>query len=101
MVRTNRVLNCTDALMIFSGGSLEAPLTNAVTLSANNKVTAPPGVGMTINPTNGVFSGFFRVPGINRTNRFAGVVLQNVNFAAGYFLEPSASGHVRFQPVVP
>jgi cyclophilin family peptidyl-prolyl cis-trans isomerase len=94
---TNRVLALTNAVVTFSGANLPAPITNQLLLTATNRFVnqTPYPMALMLNTTNGVVSGWFKLPGIAKTNVFGGVLLQEQNRAEGYFLGTNASG--RFQ----
>jgi hypothetical protein len=93
-----RVIDCTNALLILSGADFAAPITNQMTLTANNRVLngGPYNVSMTIVRTNGTFSGSIALP--TRTNTFRGAFLQQHNIGLGYFLGSNYIGEVRFEP---
>ncbi|HKP36126.1 MAG TPA: S8 family serine peptidase [Pyrinomonadaceae bacterium] len=93
-----RVINCTNALLIFNGADFATPITNNIVLNANNTVQnlGPQNVSMSIVVTNGTFSGSLMRPA--RTNTFRGVFLQEQNIGLGYFLGSNYIGEVRFEP---
>jgi hypothetical protein len=95
-VSTNRVLDLTNGEVIFSGGNLLTPLTNAVLWTATNRVlnqgTNP--MFLTLSLTNGYLSGWFKVPGVKQTNQFKGVLLPQQNRGDGYFLGTNQSGRL-------
>jgi hypothetical protein len=98
---TNRVINLTNGVVVFEGGNLSAPFTNLVMLTVSNKfVDLSPSnrLSMTLMVSNGVLSGSVKVPGTTRTNKFNGVLLQNQNIGAGYFLGTNQSGGVWLGP---
>ena len=99
-VKTNRVLALTNGVMVFSGGNLAMPVTNEVLLTATNRflnLSANP-MAVTVNTNNGYLSGWFKVPGLGKTNQFNGVLLQEQNGADGYFLGTNQSGRVQLWP---
>jgi subtilisin family serine protease len=98
---TNRVIDCTNALLILSGADFVDPLTNQMTLRANNTVVnvGPHNASMKIVPTNGTFTGSVIVA--TRTNTFQGVFLQQQNIGLGYFFGSNYVGEVRFEPALP
>ena len=96
------VLDLTNGVIVFSGGDLAVPVSNEVLLTATNQFVnlGPNPMALTLNPTNGVLSGWFTVPGVAKTNRFNGVLLQQgYNEADGYFLGTSQSGQMLLMPV--
>jgi len=93
-----RVINCTNALLIFRGADFATPITNRMLLNANNTVQnlGPENVAMKIVLTNGTFSGTIVRP--PRTNNFLGVFLQQQNIGLGYCVGSNYIGEVRFEP---
>jgi hypothetical protein len=94
------VLDFSAGEVIFTGGNLDAPLTNQVVLGANNIVTNLSSTPLTfkINVSNGQFDGNFTAPGATKSTSFKGVILQGQNFGAGFFLGTNQSGTVFFGP---
>ena len=89
-----------SGLMVFNGGNLAAPVINEVLLTTANQfsnLSANP-MAVTVNLTNGYLSGWFKVPESGQTNQFKGVLLQNENVGAGYFLGTNQSGRVLLVP---
>jgi hypothetical protein len=98
---TNRVIELTNGVVIFEGGNLVVPLTNAVMLTPTNKVidlSLTNRLSLSLTVSNGTFAGSVREPGLTRSNSFKGVLLQNENSGYGYFLETNRSGRVLFWP---
>lgn len=93
-----RVINCTNALLVFNGADFATPITNQMVLNANNTLQnlGPENVAMKIVVTNGTFSGSLMRPA--RTNTFSGVFLQQQNIGLGYFIGSNYIGEVRFEP---
>jgi hypothetical protein len=86
------LLSFSSGTVILSGGNLTAPITNAVTISAN-VITVDPsatnGLSLTIVPSTGEITGSFT----DHTNSIHGVILQNTtNAARGYFMGTSEGG---------
>jgi hypothetical protein len=82
--------------VILSGGDLAAPLTNAMTLSANGRFAAS-GSGiadltLSLNPANGAIKGGFADPNAKGTTPIKGVVFEVQTNAAGFFLNAGGSG---------
>ncbi len=98
---TNRVIELTNGVVIFAGGKLGVPLTNAVMLTASNKVidlSLTNKLNLLLKVSNGTFTGGVTEPGLMRSNLFRGVLLQDENGGYGYFLETNRSGQVLFWP---
>lgn len=97
---TNRVLSCTNALIIISGGNLPTSITNRLVFDAANAVSNLDTnvVSLSINPANGQFHGVFNAPGIlNR--KYSGALLQKQKSGAGYFLGTNESGRLQILAV--
>jgi hypothetical protein len=98
---TSRVIALTNGVMVFEGGNLTGPLTNAVMLTATNKVidlSLTNKLSLSLTVSNGTFAGSVREPGLTRSNSFKGVLLQDQNSGYGYFLETNRSGRVLLWP---
>jgi len=98
---SNRVIRMDYGQVIATDGNLPAPLVNIVRLSPTSTITTDSATGfkMTLNRTNGVFSGSFQIPGTTTTRSFYGSLLQNRDVGFGYFLGTDQSGGIRFVPV--
>jgi hypothetical protein len=94
--RGTPVLNLSAADLVFNGGGLSAPITNAVTLAANNRITSA-SVRMAINPSSGTLNGMAAISAAARPTRFSGVVEQKRNLARGYFLGATQNGSIRLE----
>lgn len=96
----NKVLNLTAANVVFSGASLPTPLTNGVTLGANNKVAvASPNTNkltLLLRLPAGSLSGSMSLPRVKKPILYKGVLVQSQNAGFGYFLEEGKSGLVSF-----
>lgn len=94
----------TDALLVLSGGDLTEPFTNSIFLKTNTSFQViKPAVNelkASLNKNSGLISGSFRHPAnTNTTTKWAGVMLQDYNYGAGYFLGVDAGGVVELAPV--
>ncbi len=89
------VLSLSNGSLIFSGGGLTHPWTNAITLGSNNKVTAPSQIklSLNINTSSGLFKGQ-ALSEMGRVLSFQGVVLEKANIGVGYFLNNGECGQV-------
>jgi hypothetical protein len=96
---TNRILNLTEADVVFTGGNLPEAYTNEVDLGFSSKVTNnTPAIRLSftfILPT-GLFKGNFTPPGAAKAFPFGGAVLQRATNASGYFSGTNQSGRVSF-----
>ena len=91
------ILTSTNALLILSGGALDQPLTNSISLGPNGRVVnQQAGVNLTLSftPGTGLFHGHIAGPGVPGTVPLNGVALQEENSALGYFLGTTQSGAV-------
>jgi len=95
---TNRVINVTNASVLFSGGNLTADFANDVTLSLDNKVlnTSSNMLTLTIQKPNGLFTGSVTPPGAASSVPFKGAVLQKQDKGAGFCLGTNLTGRVKF-----
>ncbi len=97
---TNKpLLDLTNGQVTLDGGNLLLPITNQITLSANNTITltaAPENtnkLALVITTKTGLISGSFQNPtNAKQSIKVKGVLLQNQTNAAGYFLGPNQSG---------
>jgi len=88
----------TNGIVAFSGGELAADIVNPITLDNQNRVInfGTNAMNLFFSITNGFFHG--NVTDSSSTQfPFRGVVLQNENRGAGYFLGPTQSGEVLVQ----
>jgi hypothetical protein len=95
----NNVLNFTDGNLVLNGGDLSESISDPISLTSNrvtdlngNKLT------LTFSLTSGTFTGRIVPPGSSKSLLFRGVVLQNQNVAAGFFLGTDQSGQVLLGP---
>jgi uncharacterized repeat protein (TIGR03803 family) len=90
----------TNAAIVFSGGDLTESIFNPITLDAMNHVSSEGGNPMMMSVTlgNGLFQGSVTDTNSMQKFLFKGVVLQNQDSAAGYFLGPTLSGEVLLSP---
>jgi hypothetical protein len=93
-----RVIDVTNAVVVFDGGNLSGPFTNNVRLLRNNVITnkSPNNLTMSINVQNGLFVGSVVPPGTDHTNSFKGALLQDLDAGYGFFLGTDQSGSVFF-----
>lgn len=95
------LLQFTTGSIILSGGNLTRPLTNRVTLQANNTFTiaaAPNALTLSVSLASGQLTGNFIHPVTRQSTPIRGVVLQDENSARGFFLGSSQSGLFVLQP---
>jgi hypothetical protein len=96
-----RVIDLTNGVIVFEGGNLGVPFTNAVTFTSSSKVidvSATNKLTLTLTPGSGTFSGSVRESGLSKSNLFKGVVLQDEATGYGYFPETNRSGRLLFRP---
>jgi hypothetical protein len=84
-----------------SGGNLSAPLTNAVTLRPNGKLTDLGGgienLKFSLTTKTGLFKGKFTHPGLEKTVSYSGVLDQLQELGGGYFIGSDQGGLVRLE----
>ncbi len=94
------LLNFSSGVVTFSGGNLTENIVCAVTLETNNKVIdlSSNGLKLSLKSPQGLFKGSVVDPATGKPIRFNGVLLQEQNFGAGFFLGTDLSGQVLFGP---
>jgi hypothetical protein len=95
----HRALNFKKGLVVFSGGGLSTPFTNAVTLSTGGHVadTTKFRLGFQLDRFTGQFTGSAALPGLKGSVPLRGAVFQApLNQGYGYFLHDGQSGAVQF-----
>lgn len=102
-VRTNPVLGWTNGVVIFQGGKLNSPFTNAVLVNAKSAVMNVSGdrLALKFQLSSGRFSGWVKEPLTGERISFMGVVLQNESGGFGYFPDAPLSGQVLLGPASP
>ena len=102
-VRTNPLLDWTNGAVIFQGGKLSSPFTNAIVLSAKNTVVnlGDNQLTLKIESSSGRFNGFAQDPLTGDPISFTGVILQKENQGLGYFPDAPLSGQVLLEPAAP
>jgi hypothetical protein len=102
-VRANPVLDWSNGVVIFQGGKLTAPFTNAVILNAKSKVANLSNNKLTlkINLDSGRFNGSANEPSTGDGISFNGVLLQKQNIGLGFFPDAPLSGQVFLGPTPP
>jgi subtilisin family serine protease len=98
-VRGAPVLAWSAGQLILSGGEFAEPITNSITLTSANKIlnNGPHVQQISLNPTNGIFSGTFRPAGTARTYSLYGAIVQNIDIGLGFFFGTNTVGEVRLQ----
>ncbi len=87
-----------------AGGNIPAAknISKTATLNAASKVSFPANaatqLSMQINVANGLFTGSFIHPVTTKATPFQGVLFQKQGAGEGFFVGPSASGLVEFEP---
>jgi len=93
-----QVLSQTNGTITVSGGSLSSDLTKTVKLATKNMfVVSLPNTNQlkaSITLATGTFQGSFLIS--NKAKVFIGAVLQEQNFAGGFFVETNGTGTVEF-----
>jgi hypothetical protein len=102
-VQTKPILNWTNGVVIFQGGKLSSPFTNAILLDASGAVAnlSENPLAVKIQPSSGGFSGSVKDPVTGEPLSFTGVILQKGNGGSGFFPDAPLSGRVLFEPTGP
>lgn len=88
-------LNFTMGVVVFTGGGLDVPFTNAVKVSRSTvNAKTSPGLGLKINARTGLFSGNAKLPDFPGRVPISGTIFQSDNVGYGYFLLNGQSGAV-------
>jgi len=86
-VRANPVLNLPTANLMFSGGWLASPITNAITIGPNSKVGTPgKQLKLSFSASTGTFKGSFLDPNSGKPLQFSGAAFQKLNTGYGMLL---------------
>ncbi len=95
-----RAMELSTGGMVFSDGGLSGPFTIAITMGLNNKVTPSNGgkLSVSIDTASGLFKGTTVIPGTTTPLPFQGVLLEDENTGAGFFLTSAKSGRVFLSP---
>jgi PKD repeat protein len=98
-----RVLESTNYLFRFDGGSLPIHFKTPMELGVENKFVGSNGFRLScaIQSQSGVFQGTVVPPGETKAIPFEGVVLQNVEYGSGFFVFSNRTGHVKIDSPVP
>lgn len=98
--KVNPILNLQNGILSFSGGNLDA-FEIPVQFAGRNRFVASGAntnkLSMKLSVGSGIFSGRFFHPGLGKTTKFRGAVLQSQNTAGGFFLGADQSGSVRLR----
>jgi hypothetical protein len=94
----SKVLNMTLGNVVLTDGNLARPITNAVSLGFDNKVTnlSSNKLSLSLKLSTGSFSGSVVNPVTAKSIKIQGVLQQKLNAAYGYFLGTNQSGQVYF-----
>ena len=87
--------------LIFTGGGLSDPFTNNATLGPGFRLVSPSAwkLSLGITASSGLFKGSALNPQTGKPFAFQGVLLENGNYGAGFFLGPNLSGQVFLAPM--
>ena len=91
-----------NSALQLAGGDLQSAVNQSATLLPTNVVAivdpALPKMALTLTAATGRFTGTFTHPETHALSRITGIILQDANEAAGFFLGQSASGAANFAP---
>jgi hypothetical protein len=88
------VLGLTDGQLLLTNGNLAQGITNPIVLGPNNEATGQNTDKLIFGPSSGLFKGSVMNSNTGKPIDVNGIVLQNQNFGAGYFLGTTESGSV-------
>jgi hypothetical protein len=92
------VLGFTGGQLSLTNGNLAQSITNQISLGADNLATDASGDKLTFKTSSGLFKGSVMNPETGKPIAVNGVVLQNQNFGAGFFLGTTESGSILLTP---
>ncbi len=94
------LFNFSNGTLVLAGGDLSQPITNSITIGANNRVMNLSSNRLTLSfkTATGLFTGRVVKPGTTQTLSFNGVALPDVELGMGYFLGTTQSGQVLLGP---
>ena len=92
------VLGSTDCLLALLNGDLTEGITNDAALGPSVPATDPSNIKLSLMTSSGMFSGSTMNPEPGKPITVHGIVLQNQNFGAGYFLGTNQTGSVLLSP---
>jgi hypothetical protein len=90
------ILNLNPGVVVLQNGSHS--VTNQFSLSANNVLTGPDNLNVTINPASGWFEGHALDPATGKPVFIQGAVLQSQTAGFGYYTEAGQIGSVWLGP---
>jgi hypothetical protein len=95
-----RAMQLTTGSLLLSGGGLSQTLNIPISISSNNKITAPTGskTTITLSSTTGLFKGTAINPDTKKAFIFQGALLEKANVGSGFFLGTNQSGQVYLGP---
>lgn len=97
-VKGTPVLNLTGGHIVLESGNLPESIVNEFSMDAKSRITGPNKLRLTITTSSGLFKGSVMNPATGKMIPVSGVLLQNENIGAGYFLNGSQSGRVYVGP---
>jgi hypothetical protein len=92
------VLGFTNGQLLLTNGNLPESITRQIVLGANNQASDQGGDKLIFKTSSGQFNGRVMNPETGKAISVNGVVLQNQNVAAGFFLGTNQSGSVQLSP---
>ena len=88
------VLGFTEGQLLLTGGNLTQDITNQIALDSNNETTAPATNKLSFKASSGLFKSSVINPETGRLITVNGIVLQNQNVGAGFFIGTTEIGSV-------
>jgi hypothetical protein len=92
------VLDLANGQLSLTNGDLACGITNQMALVSEDKATDLNGDQLTFKPSSGIFKGNAINPQTGQAIAIKGIVLQNQNFGAGFFLGTNESGSALLLP---
>ncbi len=93
-----RLVNWSDGVIELQGSNLSQPISNLLSLEANNQVRGTNRLSLTIATSSGLFQGKVMNPATGKAILVQGALLQKQNAGFGFFLGPTQSGSVNLGP---
>jgi hypothetical protein len=88
----------TNGLSILSGGILDSPATNYITVNGSKLISLDSALTISASPSSGLFKGSFFDAVSGQSILFQGALLEKGGFGTGFFLSPNQSGKVYLGP---
>jgi hypothetical protein len=91
------LVNWTDGQIVLENGNLSQPITNGLSIDANNKITGTNKLAISFTTATGLFRGTVLNSDTGKPITVNGALLQKQNIGYGYFLGTNQTGGVTLQ----